>query len=70
LGKESLRGNIVTWRNNKQNVVARFSTEVEFQIILDTLKVKYVGLIKLFCDNNSTINITHNLVQNDRTKHI
>ncbi|RDX82784.1 Copia protein, partial [Mucuna pruriens] len=26
--------------------------------------------IKLFCDNNSTISISHNPVQHDRTKHI
>ncbi|RDY12032.1 Copia protein, partial [Mucuna pruriens] len=40
------------------------------KIILDDLKVKYEGPIKLFCDNNSTISIAHNPVQHDRTKHI
>ncbi|RDY06858.1 Copia protein, partial [Mucuna pruriens] len=39
-------------------------------IILDDLKVKYEGPIKLFCDNNSAISIAHNPVQHDRTKHI
>ncbi|RDX79105.1 hypothetical protein CR513_40514, partial [Mucuna pruriens] len=29
------------------------------KIILDDLKVKYEGLIKLFCDNNSAIITTH-----------
>ncbi|RDX93620.1 Copia protein, partial [Mucuna pruriens] len=40
------------------------------KIILDDLKVKYEGLIKLFCDNKSVISIAHNPVQHDRTKHI
>ncbi|RDX65647.1 Copia protein, partial [Mucuna pruriens] len=38
-------------------------------IILDNLKVKYEGHIKLFYDNNSAISIMHNPVQHDRTKH-
>ncbi|RDY11979.1 Copia protein, partial [Mucuna pruriens] len=40
------------------------------EIILDDLKVKYEGPIKLFCDNNSAMSIAHNPVQHDRTKHI
>ncbi|RDX88675.1 hypothetical protein CR513_29703, partial [Mucuna pruriens] len=78
-----LGGNLVTWRSKKQNVVIRSSAEAKFRpmahdiceglwmkIILDDLKVKYEGSIKLFCDNNSAINIAHNPVQHDRTKHI
>ncbi|RDY07695.1 Copia protein, partial [Mucuna pruriens] len=78
-----LGGNLVTWRCKKQNVVAQSSSKVEFRgmahdiyeelwmkIILDDLKVKYEGPIKLFYDNNSTISIAHNQVQHDRTKHI
>jgi len=30
------------------------------KIILDYLKAKYEGLMKLFSDNNSVISITHN----------
>ncbi|RDY00634.1 Copia protein, partial [Mucuna pruriens] len=40
------------------------------KIILDDLKVKYEGPIKLFYNNNSTISIAHNAIQHDRTKHI
>ncbi|RDX91887.1 Copia protein, partial [Mucuna pruriens] len=40
------------------------------KIILNDLKVKYEGPIKLLCDNNSTISIGYNPVQQDRTKQI
>ncbi|RVW27180.1 Retrovirus-related Pol polyprotein from transposon RE1 [Vitis vinifera] len=78
-----LGGNLVTWRSKKQNVVARSSVESEFRaiaqglcellwlkIILDDLRIKWDGLMKLYCDNKSTINIAHNSIQHDRTKHI
>ena len=78
-----LGGNLVTWRNKKQNVVARLSAESEFRhiaqglcellwlkIILDDLRIKWNGPMKLYCDNKSTINIAHNSIQHDRTKHI
>jgi hypothetical protein len=78
-----LGGNLVTWRSKKQNVVARSSAESEFRsmamgvcellwlkIILDDLKIKWTGPMKLYCDNKSAISIAHNPVQHDRTKHI
>ena len=78
-----LGGILVTWRSKKQNVVVRSSAEAKFQamaqgvcellwlkIILKDLKIKWDGPMRLYCDNKSTISITHNLVQHDRTKHI
>ena len=78
-----LGGNLVTWRSKKQNVVARSFAESEFRaiaqglcellwlkIILDDLRIKWDGPMKLYCDNKSTINIAHNPIQHDRTKHI
>nr|KYP41834.1 Copia protein [Cajanus cajan] len=78
-----LGGNLVTWRSKKQNVVARSSAEAEFRamaqgicellwlkIILEDLKITWDGPMKLYCDNKSAINIAHNPVQHDRTKHI
>ncbi|RDX81735.1 Protein LNK1, partial [Mucuna pruriens] len=40
------------------------------KIILEDLKIKWDGPMKLYCDNKSAINIAHNPVQHDRTKHI
>ncbi|KAG8496181.1 hypothetical protein CXB51_009524 [Gossypium anomalum] len=78
-----LGGNLVTWRSKKQNIVARSSAEAEFRamalgicellwlkIILEDLKIKWEGPMKLYCENKSAINIAHNPVQHDRTKHI
>ena len=73
----------MTWRNKKQNVVARSSAKAEFQamaqgvcellwmkIILDDLRVKCEAPMKIFCDNKSAISIARNPVQHDITKHI
>lgn len=78
-----LGGNLVTWRSKKQSVVARSSAEAEFRamahgicellwlkIILTDLKINWERPMKLYCDNKSAINIAHNPVQHDRTKHI
>lgn len=67
----------------KQNVVAKSSTEAEFRamangicellwlrIVIEDLKVEHEGTMRLYCDNKSAINIAHNPVQHDRTKHI
>lgn len=37
---------------------------------IDDFKVKWEGTMKLYCDNNSAINIAYNLVRHDRTKHV
>ena len=34
------------------------------------MNIKIQGTIDIFCDNQSAINIAHNAIQNDRTKHI
>ncbi|RDX72244.1 Copia protein, partial [Mucuna pruriens] len=60
-----LGGNLVTWQSKKKNVIAWSRVELDFQvmaygiceglwikIILDDLKAKYKGPMKLFCDNN------------------
>ncbi|RVW31842.1 Retrovirus-related Pol polyprotein from transposon TNT 1-94 [Vitis vinifera] len=40
------------------------------KIILDDLRIKWDGLMKLYCDNKSAINIAHDPIQHDRTKYI
>ena len=64
-------------------MVARFFVESKFKaiaqglcellwlkIILDDLRIKWDDLMKLYCDNKLAINIAHNPIQHDRTKHI
>ena len=40
------------------------------KIILKDLKMKWETPIRLYCDNKLTINIAHNPIQHDTTKHV
>ena len=75
--------NLVTWRSKKQSLVAKSSAEAKFhtmvqeicellwlKIILENLKIKRDGSMRLYYDNKSAINIVHNSMQHDQTKHI
>lgn len=73
---------MVTWKS-KKNVVVSFNVKVELssnaqgicelswlKIILEDLKIKWDGPMKLYCDNKSTINMAYNLVQHESVKHV
>ncbi|KAM0990118.1 hypothetical protein ACFX2C_008680 [Malus domestica] len=76
-------GNLVTWRSKKQKVVAMSSAKAEFcgmshsvcellwlKKLLRDLGFKPKGAMKLHCDNKVAIEIAHNPVQHDQTKHV
>lgn len=76
-------GNLVTWRSKKQKVVALSSAEAEFRGMAKGLcellwlrrLLTEIGFpppteMNLFCDNRAAIDISHNPVQHDRTKHV
>nr|GEY53796.1 putative ribonuclease H-like domain-containing protein [Tanacetum cinerariifolium] len=78
-----VRGNLVTWRSKKQNVVSLSSAEAEFRGIAKGLAealwirklVSEIGFpprrsTQIMCDNKAAIQISENPVQHDRTKHI
>lgn len=74
--------NLVTWRSKKQKVVALSSAEAKFRgmakgpceflwlrKLMTELSFAPMSEIELFSDNKTAIDIYHNPVQHDRTKH-
>ncbi|RVW67130.1 Retrovirus-related Pol polyprotein from transposon RE1 [Vitis vinifera] len=65
-----LKGNLRerNFVQEEQYSCSRAYTTLTMQIILDDLRIKWDGPMKLYCDNKSTINIAHNPILHDRTK--
>ncbi|KAH9671430.1 hypothetical protein KPL70_017375 [Citrus sinensis] len=77
-----LGNNLVSWHSRKQNSISLFTVEAEYiaagscctkllwmkQMLADYGIVQ--DILTVFCDNTSAINISKNLVQHSRTKHI
>jgi len=78
-----LCGHLIAWWSKKQNVVSRWSAEVEFRAmivgicellwmkqVLEDLKMQCESAMKLFYDHQLAIDIARNPVQHDMTNHI
>lgn len=63
---EEEKQNVVEFRAMAQGVCEL----LWLKIILDNLRIKWEGPMKLYYDNKSAINIANNPVQHDKTKHI
>ena len=76
-------GSLISWRSKKQHIVSCSSIEAKYRALADTtskllalrwlledMGLTHSSLIVIHCDNRSAIQIAHNVVFHERTKHI
>ncbi|XP_026458766.1 uncharacterized protein LOC113359327 [Papaver somniferum] len=78
-----LGDSLISWRSKKKSVVSRSSAEAKYKSLVHTMseliwlrwllcdmRVQLSTSTPVYCDNKATIQITHNDVFHERTKHI
>ena len=78
-----LSDSLISWRSKKQIVISRSSTEAEYKALANTaskllwlrwllqdMGVSQLSATPLHCDNHNAMQIAHNDIFHERTKHI
>ena len=78
-----LGDSFISWKSKKQSIFSQSSTEVEYRAMASTTKeivwlrwlladmgISFSHPTPMYCDNQSSIQIAHNSVFHERTKHI
>jgi hypothetical protein len=78
-----LGNSLISWKSKKQFIVSQSSIEAKYRVMASTIKeivwlcwllvdmgVLFCHPTPMYCDNQSSIQIAHNSIFHERTKHI